>query len=75
MGTKARYKFRQYLYDKGYQSYEINVEVLEASDRSYKIRLLQPTCTRRYGDVLWVRKSHVVFPKEAPDYSEAWWND
>lgn len=75
MPFKARYRFRQYLFGKGYQSYEINVEVLDESDRSFKIKLLQPTCTRRCGDVIWVRKNNVVIPREKPDCTNEWWNN
>ena len=72
---KATYHFSQSLFGKGYQRYAINVEVLGETDKSYKIRLLQPTCNRRCGDVIWVRREHITFPKTPYDCSGEWWND
>ena len=76
---RATYNYKHYGYERGIETYTVPVEVLGETKSSYKVRLLMANIRgRKYGDVIWVRKSSVTMPKqpkEPRDCSEDYWNN
>ena len=74
---QAVYKF--YHYDKFARTgipKMTNVEVLGQSEKQFKIRLLTyDVDNHKKGDIMLVSKSSIIFPKTAPDYTDAPWNN
>lgn len=71
----AKYRYQQYLYEKGFREVIVNVLVVAQSPKRYKIRLLAPNVNgHNYGDEIWVFKSSVSIPPTPADYTDAWWN-
>lgn len=56
----AAYHFRTSDYQGGYTSHVIKVEIIGESDKSYRIKYLEPgTFGQHVGTVKWVRKRNV----------------
>lgn len=57
---KAVYHFRAYDFQGGYTPYSTNVEIIDESDKSYKVKFLQCGPNKQLpGTITWVRKQHV----------------
>jgi hypothetical protein len=54
---------------------ETQVDVLEESEKSFKIKVLDSSIDKhKKGDTMWVRKNNIVLPKAEIDYTKAFWN-
>lgn len=77
---KAKYKYRKFLYEQGLAApVKVVCEVLEETERQYKIRLLEPCDNYPVRWELWAKKYNIELaePKvtKTYDYSGAFWND
>lgn len=81
--AKGIYKHTVTNYDGTFTSYNVRVEVIGENDKSYYIKLLEPTTTRMPGDFLWVRRRSITLTDKpvipsADDTEEQkgepWWN-
>lgn len=59
------YKHKIFLGKDGYgrncwKKYQTEVKILSETEKSYRIRYLQPTCNHKTGYITWVRKRKVV---------------
>ena len=73
---KATYKFKQYLYERGFEEHSCDVEIVSETAKQYKIKLLAPNVNgHQWGDLIWVRKSSVVTPPPQVDCSNQWWQN
>lgn len=73
---KATYHFSVYRYDKPMERYSVPCEIIDESKTRFKIKLLASNVNgRNYGDVIWVRKCKVTYPKAHVDTTDAWWHN
>lgn len=73
---KARYRFQQYLFERGFRNVTVNVLIVSQSPKRYKIKLLAPNVNgHNVGDEIWVNKASVTIPPAPEDYTDAWWNN
>ena len=73
---KATYHFSVYCYDKPLERHSVPCEILDETKTRFQIKLLASNVNgRNYGDVIWVQKRSVTYPKPIVDMTEEWWND
>lgn len=73
---KATYRFLHYGYDKPSEYCFVPCEVIEETQKRYRIKLLAPNVHgRNYGDIISVMKKSVIFPKAEVDCTNEWWHD
>jgi len=73
---KATYHFSVYRYEKGLEKCSVPCEILDESKTRFQIKLLASNVNgRNYGDVIWVKRHKVTYPKPVVDTTEEWWND
>jgi hypothetical protein len=77
--TPIRSMYQFYNYDRIGRSATptaTQVDVLEESEKRFKIRVLDEKIEgHKRGDIMWVQKTSIIFPKSALDYTNAPWNN
>lgn len=82
--TKATYKFKQFLYEKGFaEEVKIPCEILKENKKTYKIKILANIPGHIKGDEMQVHKVNVILPEpekvKLPENEVAvehyWWQD
>lgn len=73
---KATYHFNVYRYEKGLEKCSVPCEILDETKARFQIKLLASNVNgRNYGDIIWVRKCKVTYPKAHVDTMDAWWHN
>lgn len=77
--TPIRSMYQFYNYDRIGRSATptaTQVDVLEESKGRFKIKVLDEKIEgHKRGDIMWVQKTSIIFPKSALDYTNAPWNN
>lgn len=72
----ATYFYREYLFNKGFESRIAPVEIVSETAKRYLVKLIGVWVRGHApGTTMWVQKRHVAVEKPPVDCTEQWWND
>lgn len=71
---KSKYRYQVYQFDKAPIWYVVDCEVLEQTEKSYKIKILAHNVRgHKWGDTFWAKKRFVMNAPSFHDCTNEWW--